>query len=122
MTGWFSEFSHVASADLNPIFIWPTAFGYTFYDFGWWAPIYFIAVGYLANCLWREFIAGTAYGLILYSYLIASILLWSTDNFLALPGVWVMFGVSTILAILEKRLLCPPASVAAERRFPSISG
>lgn len=122
MTGWFSEFSHVASADLNPMFIWPTAFGYTFYDFGWWAPIYFIAVGYLANCLWREFIAGTAYGLILYGYLIASILLWSTDNFLALPGIWVMFGISVILAILERRLLCPPASIAAERRFPSTSG
>lgn len=103
LTSLFAEFRQVSSADLNPMFIWPTAFGYVFYDFGWWSPIYFVVIGYLAHRLWQQFTVRTAYGLILYAYLLASILLWSTDNFLALPEVWVMVGVAVTMRIWERR-------------------
>ena len=102
LTSLFAEFRQVSSADLNPMFIWPTAFGYVFYDFGWWAPIYFVVIGYLAHRLLQQFTMRTAYGLILYAYFLASILLWSTDNFLALPEIWVMVGVAVMMRIWER--------------------
>lgn len=105
LDGWFSEFENIASAGLNPMFIWPTAFGYTFYDIGWLSPIYFLFLGVVSGYAWKSFIARRDFGLVVYPYVASSILLWSTDNFMSLPQADVVFITAAILALIGTRLM-----------------
>lgn len=94
---WSGEFTRVASGGLNPLYIWPTAFGYAFYDFSWYACFYFFALGILANFAWRMFLRRTAFGIVFYSYVASSIALWGTDNFLSYPQMWLyVFAIAFI--------------------------
>jgi hypothetical protein len=95
--GWVDEFDAVASAGLNPSYIWATAMGYVYYDFGWLAPLYFVALGAMAGRFWNLFLQRRPAGIILYPYFATCILLWPTDNLAAHPQIWLFIFVAMAL-------------------------
>lgn len=97
--GWVDEFDAVASAGLNPSFIWSTALGYVYYDFGWLSPIYFAVLGAVSGRFWNLFLQRHPAGMILYPYLATCILLWPTDNLAAHPQIWLFIFVAVGLAV-----------------------
>lgn len=101
---WLSEFTQVANAGLNPLYIWPTSFGYAFYDFGWGAFLYFLMLGIVAGILWRSFIARTPAGILGYAYVCSSVALWVTDNFVAYPQVWLFAVAVVVIHIVDRRV------------------
>ncbi len=100
---WILEFSSVGDSGLISFFIWPTAYGYAYFDFGWFSFVYFAVFGVMAAIVWRNFIQHkTAFSAVLYPVIASGILLWSTDNFLALPSLGAYILVALALAQLEK--------------------
>lgn len=103
--GWVDEFQAIGDADLNPMYIWATTFGYAFYDFGWWSIFYFLLFGMAAGWTWNRFKARSAYGIIFLPYFVTAILLWPTDNFLALPQIWLFAAAAAMLSLFDRRPL-----------------
>ena len=103
--GWVDEFQAIADADLNPMYIWATTFGYAFYDFGWWSVFYFLLFGMAAGWTWNRFKARSAYGIIFLPYFVTAILLWPTDNFMALPQIWLFVAAAAMLSFFDRRPL-----------------
>ena len=121
--GWVDEFDAVSSAGLNPSFIWATAMGYVYYDFGWFAPLYFAVLGAVTGRLWDLFLKRSPAGMILYPYFATCILLWPTDNLAAHPQIWLFIFVAVALTLARPahhrrstRQTDPPDALT---RFPS---
>lgn len=110
---WGGEFAQVASGGLNPNFIWPTAFGYVFYDFSWYSCFYFFAFGMIAAIAWKRFIRRTPFGVIFYSYIFSAIALWGTDDFMSYPEIWIYIFVILFIWIFDARVI--------SRRIPQAS-
>lgn len=108
---WRGEFLQIASAGLNPNFIWPTAFGYTFYDFGWYSCCYFLVLGVFAGLAWRRFLQRTPFGIIFYSYICSSIVLWGTDNFLSYPQIWNYVVVLVLVRLFDAKTVSDSSPV-----------
>jgi hypothetical protein len=85
MESYFDEFSNIESSGLNENYIWPTAYGYAFFDFRWFSPLIFAVYGFVASAVWVDFCGRKAYSFVLYPYIVSSILMWSTDNFMSIP-------------------------------------
>lgn len=95
--GWAAEFDAISSGGLNASFIWSTALGYVFYDFGWASPLYFAALGAVMGWMWKLFLRRSPAGMVLYPYFATCILLWPTDHLAALPQIWLFVFTAAFL-------------------------
>ncbi len=112
---WRSEFSSVASANLNPDANWCSTFGFIYLDLGWFSPVYLLMYGLLCGLIWRAARLGSSFGVVLYPWCAFCILFWFGFNLL----LWTQFAVLLIDAIAlsayELFLLSP--AVLAPSRF-----
>jgi hypothetical protein len=100
--GWLSEFENLSKTRLDPRFIWPTAFGYVFYDYGWGALIFFVLFGFICGWAWLRFRYGNVFGLIMYPYFSSCIILLSTDIIISTPQTVTIFFAACFLWLIQK--------------------
>jgi len=81
------EFVDVDNAGLARQYIWPTAPGYIYSDFGVLCFIFIFFVGVLWRQSWNGLLAGNTVGMIMYTFLATSILLWFTANWAMRPAL-----------------------------------
>lgn len=120
---WLQQFSAVEKSGLLPFFIWPTAYGYCYYDFGWWSWVYFCALGFISRPLWLGFLTGQSFAIVMYPVLAYSIILWSTDNLFSYTGMVIFVGAGLTFSWLDRlalirgdRVLSLPGAVVASLR------
>lgn len=100
---WQTEFQANWRAGLNGYSIWASAFGYSFIDLGWWAPVFVFFQGLLGGAAWRAAKAGRIFGIVLYPWVTFCILFWFGTNYL-LDNKFVVLVVVALLLSLYERL------------------
>ena len=73
---WVGQFGAVWAAGLNPKYIWATAFGFAFSDFGYLAFFFFIFYGIISGYAYAEFGKNRIVFMILYPLIAVSVLKW----------------------------------------------
>jgi len=101
MDYWQSEFSAVTSAGLSDNAIWAGAFGYTYADIGWGAPMFLLFEGVLCGFAWRSIKLGRPLGIILYPWCGFCILFWFGMNYLFDNKITMLLVDAVILSIYE---------------------
>ncbi len=100
--GWLTEFENISTTRLDSRFIWPTAFGYVFYDYGWGVLAFFFIFGYVCGWAWVHFRRGNIVGLIMYPYFATCIILLSTDVIVTLPQTLTISMAAFFLMVVNK--------------------
>lgn len=100
---WLLQFKAVGESGLIPLFIWPTAFGYTFFDFGWNSYFYFFGLGCFGYYIWYHYLyRRSVFGVVTFPFLASSILLWSTSNLIASASFVLYLGAAFFISQVEK--------------------
>lgn len=76
VNNWDAQFQAISGVSLNRSYIWTTAFGFVYSDFGWWGVLYFFGYGMLAGALYLSFRRGRLAGGLLYPYFLTTIVKW----------------------------------------------
>lgn len=98
---WSQEFSDVASAQLNPAYIWGTLYGYIYSVLGYLTPIYFSILGLIMGVLWKSFLRNETLGIILYPYFFSGFILSFASNIIFLPQFVGLIYTILLLSIWE---------------------
>lgn len=101
-TAFLAEFIDTRNSGLNPSYIWVTAFGYAFADFGYFVFFYIFALGLFIGRIWRSFTYASAFGLVLYPFFAGTIMLWFSFNVLPRPQLVTFVAVALIASIIER--------------------
>lgn len=99
-----SEFKQVANSGLQGQFIWPTAFGYIFADLKWATFLYMAGLGFMIEKAWASWNRGGVFGLVMYPYMAATVLLWGSSNLIVMPRFVTLAGASLALMVVEGAL------------------
>lgn len=99
---WQNQFLAVQMNGLDPSFIWATAYGFAFSDFGYFSAIYFILYGFISGIVYKSFISYGNFGIILYPYIISSIIKWSSVQAFPQRGILIFLSAYIIIYLVEQ--------------------
>lgn len=99
------EFIDVSNSGLNSAYIWATLYGYIANTLRWASPIYFLLLGFFIGILWKKFINNQIFGIILYPWAYACLLLIFASNLLFMP-VFISFIYGIIIMVLWNSTFC----------------
>ena len=97
---WNNQFISVTSAGLNRSYIWTTAYGFAFSDFGWFGSLVFCLFGLLGSILYSLFRQGKLLGGILYPYFLTTVIKWWSILYFSSRTTDVMLLVVGFIAIM----------------------
>lgn len=126
-----SEFVATKNSGLNGDYIWLTAPGYYYSDLGDAVHLLLAGMGAWSGLLWHQIRRGNAFALVMYPFLLATVMMWFSFSMFTRPQLVTFLAVGAV-AWLADRLLAPrtvaqvvPVSVPAESVMtpqPSSSG
>lgn len=82
-------------------FIWITAFGYYYADLGNYVYLFLFVNGLIHGILWRLFLRGKLFGIVLYPFFTVSVALWFSYNYLVQAALMTHVVGACCLFILE---------------------
>lgn len=97
-----SEFVAVARGGLDPAFNWVSAFGYFYYDFEWFSPAVFVIFGGGAAWVWSNLKSGKPLAILIYPFVVFSILFLFGTNYFFRSSVFTWFAVGLLVMLAEK--------------------
>ena len=97
------EFVDVAVASLNENYIWATLYGYIASTLGWASVVYFYLLGLLYGILWKQFKNQKIFGIIIYPWAYACLILVFSSNLLFMP-TFISFIYSAIVIMFWNSL------------------
>lgn len=97
LDNWDQQFTSTQAASLNRSYIWLTAYGFAFADYGWFGFVYFLIYGFLAGFLYIKFKQNTLFGGILFPYLLTTIVKWWSILYLSSRTSVIMLGVAFLV-------------------------
>jgi hypothetical protein len=78
-------FADVGKSGLDPKYVWATVYGNIFSVLKFYSFIYFFFVGLFIGIIWKGFLNNKIYGIVIYPWIFASIILYFASNIMFLP-------------------------------------
>lgn len=98
---WLIQFSTVSQAGFNEAYIWTTAFGDAYADLGWLSPVYFLFYGILAGYSYASFKKATIFGIVVYPYVLLTILMWVSGLSIANRNIFLLVGIVILIKLID---------------------
>ena len=97
LDNWDQQFTSTQGASLNRSYIWLTAYGFAYADYGWFGFMYFVIYGLISGFLYVKFKQKTLFGGILFPYLLTTIVKWWSILYLSSRTSVIMLGVAFLI-------------------------
>lgn len=104
-SNWLAQFAQVRLAGLRPDYIWSTAFGFAFSDWGYGGIVYFGIIGFVTGAIYVSFRRRRVLGIVMYPYLFGSILGLGTALTFAQRNFTIFLFTGVMITLLR---LIPP--------------
>lgn len=96
-----SEFAATRDSGLNGDYIWITAPGYYYSDLGEGVYLLLFAMGAWSALLWRQVRQGNAFAMVLYPFLLASVMMWFSFSMFTRPQLVTFLAVGAIAYVFD---------------------
>ncbi len=80
-SNWIKSFQTTRNAGLNGGLTWTTAYGAVAAETGWWGIVFFALYGAVSQLIWRMFLQGHQFGVIIYPIFAVAQLQWHATLF-----------------------------------------